>query len=243
MYAPFGAGVLVGPRDAFTEGDPFLAGRRGGRPGRPRRGRVDRPAGAGGGRLPERDRRRRPPRRHRRARRASAGRPWPTTTTRSRPACAPPWPRSRGVRLLGPALDVPTLPDGGLHRRGRAPRAGGRPAQCRVRHRRPPRLLLRPPLPAAPARPRQRPRWPPTGAPCSAATAGEIPGAVRASAGLSTSAEDVDRLVAAVTRIAGGDAPPVSYEQDAHTGDFWPRGDHPGWTTADRGFGAACARG
>ena len=26
MYAPFGAGVLVGPRDAFTEGDPFLAG-------------------------------------------------------------------------------------------------------------------------------------------------------------------------------------------------------------------------
>ena len=26
MYAPFGAGVLVGPRSAFTEGDPFLAG-------------------------------------------------------------------------------------------------------------------------------------------------------------------------------------------------------------------------
>ena len=26
MYAPFGAGVLIGPRSAFTEGDPFLAG-------------------------------------------------------------------------------------------------------------------------------------------------------------------------------------------------------------------------
>jgi selenocysteine lyase/cysteine desulfurase len=26
MYAPFGAGVLIGPRDAFTDGDPFLAG-------------------------------------------------------------------------------------------------------------------------------------------------------------------------------------------------------------------------
>jgi len=26
MYAPFGAGILVGPREQFTEGDPFLAG-------------------------------------------------------------------------------------------------------------------------------------------------------------------------------------------------------------------------
>src|SRR6202022_4739121 len=26
MYAPFGVGVLVGPRAAFAEGDPFLAG-------------------------------------------------------------------------------------------------------------------------------------------------------------------------------------------------------------------------
>jgi selenocysteine lyase/cysteine desulfurase len=26
MYAPFGAGVLIGPREAFTDGDPFLAG-------------------------------------------------------------------------------------------------------------------------------------------------------------------------------------------------------------------------
>ena len=26
MYAPFGAGILLGPRRTFTEGDPFLAG-------------------------------------------------------------------------------------------------------------------------------------------------------------------------------------------------------------------------
>ena len=26
MYAPFGAGVLIGPRSAFADGDPFLAG-------------------------------------------------------------------------------------------------------------------------------------------------------------------------------------------------------------------------
>src|SRR6185436_14139465 len=26
MYAPFGAGVLIGPRSTFAEGDPFLAG-------------------------------------------------------------------------------------------------------------------------------------------------------------------------------------------------------------------------
>src|SRR4029077_10770473 len=26
MHAPFGAGVLIGPRRCFTEGDPFLAG-------------------------------------------------------------------------------------------------------------------------------------------------------------------------------------------------------------------------
>jgi cysteine desulfurase/selenocysteine lyase len=26
MYAPFGAGILTGPRRAFADGDPFLAG-------------------------------------------------------------------------------------------------------------------------------------------------------------------------------------------------------------------------
>jgi selenocysteine lyase/cysteine desulfurase len=70
-----------------------------------------------------------------------------------------------------------------------------------------------------------------------------IPGAVRASAGLSTTADDIDRLVSAVTSIASGDPPPVPYEQDPNTGDYWPRTDHPAWSSAARRLGASCARG
>jgi selenocysteine lyase/cysteine desulfurase len=52
-----------------------------------------------------------------------------------------------------------------------------------------------------------------------------IPGAVRASAGLSTSDEDVDRLLEAVTLLADGMPPPVPYHQDPATGDFRPDQD------------------
>jgi selenocysteine lyase/cysteine desulfurase len=70
-----------------------------------------------------------------------------------------------------------------------------------------------------------------------------IPGAVRASAGINTTDADVDRLLDAVARIAGGEASPVEYEQDDVTGDWWPLGDLPGWSAADRALGASCARG
>lgn len=70
-----------------------------------------------------------------------------------------------------------------------------------------------------------------------------IPGAVRASAGLSTTAADVERLVAAVADLAGGAAPPVPYEQDEHTGDYWPVTDDPAWSAAGRRIGASCGRG
>jgi hypothetical protein len=70
-----------------------------------------------------------------------------------------------------------------------------------------------------------------------------IPGAVRASACLSTGEDDVDALVAAVSDIAGGAPPPVLYDQDPHTGDFWPRSAHPAWSEANRRLGASCARG
>ena len=70
-----------------------------------------------------------------------------------------------------------------------------------------------------------------------------IPGAVRASAGLSTSADDVERLISAVAVIASGDAPPVDYHQDPGTGDYWPESDQLGWTAQERGHGAPCARG
>ncbi len=70
-----------------------------------------------------------------------------------------------------------------------------------------------------------------------------IPGAVRASCGIGTSAEDVDALLEAVRVLARGEPAPVSYVQDPVTADFWPEGDAPGWSSAERPAGAACARG
>jgi len=49
-----------------------------------------------------------------------------------------------------------------------------------------------------------------------------MPGAVRASCGINTSADDVQRLLDALNQIAGGLAPPVAYHQDATTGDYYP---------------------
>jgi len=48
-----------------------------------------------------------------------------------------------------------------------------------------------------------------------------VPGAIRASAGINTTDEDVQQLVAAVAWVAAGD-PPVPYHQDPCTGDFFP---------------------
>jgi selenocysteine lyase/cysteine desulfurase len=70
-----------------------------------------------------------------------------------------------------------------------------------------------------------------------------IPGAVRASCGLGTTGEDVDVLVDALRVLAAGEPAPVAYVQDQVTGDFWPEGETDGWTAADRPAGAACARG
>ena len=70
-----------------------------------------------------------------------------------------------------------------------------------------------------------------------------VPGAVRASAGLGTSGAEVSALVAAVSELAGGATPPVRYEQDPSSGDFFPVTDQPGWRGAAHEPGAACARG
>jgi selenocysteine lyase/cysteine desulfurase len=70
-----------------------------------------------------------------------------------------------------------------------------------------------------------------------------VPGAVRASAGLGTSGEEVDALLAAVSDLAGGQPEPVAYEQDTATGDYFPVTDLPGWRDAARELGASCARG
>jgi selenocysteine lyase/cysteine desulfurase len=70
-----------------------------------------------------------------------------------------------------------------------------------------------------------------------------VPGAVRASAGLGTSGEDIDALLGAVADLAGGKPPPVPYRQDGPTGDYFPVSDLPGWRTAASELGAACSRG
>ena len=69
-----------------------------------------------------------------------------------------------------------------------------------------------------------------------------MPGAVRASAGLSTTSEDVDRLLHAVADIASGTPGPVRYHQDPSTGDHYADatvGPSPG----DRAAGASCPPG
>ncbi|HEX3980244.1 MAG TPA: aminotransferase class V-fold PLP-dependent enzyme, partial [Acidimicrobiales bacterium] len=70
-----------------------------------------------------------------------------------------------------------------------------------------------------------------------------VPGAVRASAGLGTSGEDIDALVAAVADLAGGAPSLAPYEQDPTTGDYFPVTDRAGWTDAGHEPGAACSRG
>ncbi len=70
-----------------------------------------------------------------------------------------------------------------------------------------------------------------------------IPGAVRASCGLGTAADDVEVLLGALAELAGGAPPPIPYTQDPASGDFFPETDLPGWSASDRAAGSACALG
>ena len=70
-----------------------------------------------------------------------------------------------------------------------------------------------------------------------------IPGAVRASAGVSTTAADIDRFLDAMARITSGEPAPVPYDIDEPTGDYFPRTNDDAWSSAARRLGASCARG
>ena len=241
MYAPFGAGALVGPRHAFADGDPFLAGG----------GAVD---------LVDLDEVvwTDPPERE------EAGSPnvigavalhaaideferigWApierhddelATQLRSGLAAIP------GVTVLGPGPATPTLPIAtftveGVHHSLVAARLSaehgiGVRHGCFCAH---PYLLRLLHLSDEQVRLYRE-----------AVLRGDrrrMPGAVRASATIATSQADIDLLLDAVTTIANGSPAPVSYQQDEHTGDFWPDNATPGWTAADRAVGASCARG
>lgn len=241
MYAPFGAGVLIGPRAAFTVGDPFLAGG----------GAVD---------LVDLDEVvwTEPPERE------EAGSPnvvgavalaaaldelgrlgWSAIAghdeeigRRLREAVE----AVPGVTVLGPPITTPTLPvvtftvAGQPHAlvaaRLSAEFAIGVRHGCFCAHPYLSRLLG---LSAeAMARYRDEVRRGDRRA---------VPGAIRASASLATTADDVDRLAQALDRLTDGAPPPVEYVQDPHTGDFHPPGWATPWSAADRGVGSSCARG
>jgi hypothetical protein len=70
----------------------------------------------------------------------------------------------------------------------------------------------------------------------------KMPGAVRASAGISTTEEQIDRLLLAVARIAGGE-PPIEYSQDPETGDFAPEPGTVTWHLGSRPHGSSCSPG
>jgi selenocysteine lyase/cysteine desulfurase len=248
MYAPYGTGVLVGPRATFAEGDPFLAGG----------GAVD---------LVDLDEVSwtDPPERE------EAGSPnvigavaldtafaefdrigWKAIIEHDDSLVGPL--RSgltaiSGVRLLGPliststtsapevTLPLATFNIDGLHHALVAARLSaeygiGVRHGCFCAHPYLLRLLDLTPAEVAEYR-----------AAVLRHDRRRMPGAVRASAGLSTSHAEVDRFLAAVAEIADGKPAPVDYVQDPSTGDYWPEGTAPGWTADDRSLGSSCARG
>ena len=241
MYAPFGAGILVGPRATFTDGDPFLAG--GGAvdlvdldevawtdpPDREEAGSpnvlgavalhaaIDELGRIGWTGVIDHDR---VLAEHLRSGLAAIDR----------------------VRLLGPGTRADVLPlatftiEGVPHAlvaaRLSAEYAIGVRHGCFCAH---PYLMRLLGLGAEEvASYRQS---------LKAGDRSNVPGAVRASAGISTTASDVDRFLDAVRAIAEGCSNGVVYRQDPATGDYWPEGDRLGWSDADRSLGASCARG
>jgi selenocysteine lyase/cysteine desulfurase len=241
MYAPFGAGVLVGPRESFTSGDPFLAGG----------GAVD---------LVELDDVlwTAPPERE------EAGSPnvvgavalhaamdtlgelgWPAIVAHDRDNA-----RSLreglagipGVRLLGPDLGTDTLPvatfvvEGVPHAlvaaRLSAEDGIGVRHGCFCAHPYLMRLLGLSEAEVSEARKEIR-----------RGDRSRTPGAVRASAGVNTTQADIGRLIEAVSRIASGIGPPVAYFQDSRTGDFFPDPELAMWYEEARAGGSSCSPG
>jgi selenocysteine lyase/cysteine desulfurase len=241
MYAPFGASAFVGPRRVFADGDPFLAGG----------GAVD---------LVDLDEVvwTDPPERE------EAGSPnvvgavalhaaideltrigWDAVDEHERRIAA----RLRtglagidGVRLLGPSHDTHTLalatftvtgvPHALVAARLSAEHGIGVRHGCFCAH---PYLLRLLGLTDAEVRTNR--------ADVLRGDRRNLPGAVRASAGIDTTEDDVDVLLDAVARIAKGEPSPVDYEQDLPTGDWYPVGALPGWSDLDRNLGSSCARG
>ena len=240
LYAPFGAGALVGPRHAFAEGDPFLAGG----------GAVD---------LVDLDEViwTEPPERE------EAGSPnvvgavafgaaleelgrigWQAVEdheTRLARRLRDGLRSIDGVRLLGPDVDTDTLAVAafvveGVHHALVAARLSaewgiGVRHGCFCAHPYLLRLLGVRRDEVAAARDE-----------LLAGDRRRIPGAVRASCGLGTTEDDVAVLLAAVGELASGSPSPVPYVQDRGSGDFYPQGA-PEWSALQGSAGPACTQG
>ncbi|HEY3941939.1 MAG TPA: aminotransferase class V-fold PLP-dependent enzyme [Acidimicrobiales bacterium] len=241
LYAPFGAGALIGPRASFESGDPFLAG--GGAvdlvdldevlwTAPPEREEAGSPNVVGAIALA--------------ASLRELGRiGWAAIEAHERALSR----RLRaglasieGVTLLGPPVGVETLAVGtftvhGMHHALVAARLGvefaiGVRHGCFCAHPYLLRLLGVGPDEQTAAR---------------EAVIGHdrrsIPGAVRASCGLGTTTDDVEALLEAVAELAAGAPPPIEYHQDPTTGDFEPVRPVTGWPGSGDGPGSPCAIG
>ncbi len=242
LYAPYGAGTLIGPRHAFEEGDPFLAG--GGAvdlvdldeviwTDPPEREEAGSPNTVGAVAMAA-------------ALRFLTRTGWDTVADHEHHLAQ----RLKhglaaidGVELLGPhpdagTLAVATFTVDGMHHALVAARLSaewgiGVRHGCFCAHPYLMRLLGLGPDTVAEFREQ-----------VMRGDRRHIPGAVRASCGLGTTDEDVDALLGAVAALARGAEAPVGYAQDPGTGDFWPVSSSVvGWAEHDRPSGAPCARG
>lgn len=235
MYAPFGAGVLIGPRAAFEDGDPYLAG--GGavelvdldevvwtEP--PEREEAGSPnvvgavaLGAAVGEL------------------ARIG--WPAIVEHDRSLAAAllaGLAQIPGVRVLGPgsaalpiaSFVVDDVPYGLVAARLSAEFGIGVRHGCFCAHPYLVRLLGLDPAEVEHFREAARRH-----------DRSALPGAVRVSAGLATTGEDLGRFLRALEVVAG-ETPRYAYEMDPATGDYWPRDfDRPDAAVGSR---AGCSR-
>lgn len=223
LYAPFGTGALLGPRSAFAEGEPFLVG--GGAvtyvdldeawwTSPPEREEAGSPNVVGAVALHA-------------AIDQLAAVGWPSLVAHDLEiarALRAGLSAVDGVRLLGPPLQTETLPVvtfevAGVHHSLVAARLAHE-AAIAVRHggfcAHPytARLLGLGPEEMAAHREAVR-----------RGDRRKIPGAVRASGGINTTLDDVERLCTAVAAVAAGGDSPVRYEQDPSTGAFSPAAD------------------
>jgi selenocysteine lyase/cysteine desulfurase len=237
MYAPFGTGILLGPRRHFADGDPFLAG--GGAvefvdlddvlwTGPPDREEAGSPNVIGAVALHA-------------AMDTLTAIGWPALVDHDRRIAAAlrgGLAAIPGVRLLGPGPDADTLPvatftiDNVPHALGAARLAAedgiGVRHGCFCAHPYMIRLLGYGRDDVRDYRTQIR-----------RGDRSTMPGAIRASGGINTTEQDVARLLTAVARVAGS-PPPIEYRQDLGTGDYQPC-EVPGQRSKTRAHQASCS--